>query len=303
MTQKKMRPDELLERIRNALAILHLPEMAAQLDVQAPPDEGSLEMLWRLLEPQLIARQQSAVAWRIRDAKFPEPKSLDNFQFSFQPNLEQNRVLELATLEFVRRGENLLVAGMSGTGKSHIGIALGHLACAAGFRTRYTTSADMLATLAANLPTNTLATALRQYVRPALLIIDEVGLDRPERETTSDAQLFYRVIRPRHQAPRTTIITSNIDWDKWGEYLGDDVATVAILDRLIEHGHLLTINGPSYRAYEHEKLNASSAKPAEKSPAQTVQTSQRATRTEPKAKKLNKPNKPNKTARRGGPRR
>jgi DNA replication protein DnaC len=300
MTQKKMRPDELLERIRNALAMLHLPQMAAQLDLQAPPDEGSLEMLWRLLEPQVIARQQSAVGWRIRDAKFPEPKSLDNFQFSFQPNLDQNRVLQLATLEFVRRGENLLVAGMSGTGKSHIGIALGYLACAAGFRTRYTTSADMLATLAANLPTNTLAIALRQYVRPALLIIDEVGLDRPERETTSDAQLFYRVIRPRHQAPRTTIITSNIDWDKWGEYLGDDVATVAILDRLIEHGHLLTINGPSYRAYEHEKLNASSAKPAESisTAALTVQTSQRTTK--PKA---NKPNKPNKTARQGGPRR
>ena len=299
MTQKKMRPDELLERIRNALAVLHLPEMAAQLDVQAPPDEGSLEMLWRLLEPQVIARQQSAVAWRIRDAKFPEPKSLDNFKFSFQPNLDQNRVLELATLEFVRRGENLLVAGMSGTGKSHIGIALGYLACAAGFRTRYTTSADMLTTLAANLPTNTLATALRQYVRPALLIIDEVGLDRPEREATPDAQLFYRVIRPRHQAPRTTIITSNIDWDKWGEYLGDDVATVAILDRLIEHGHLLTINGPSYRAYEHEKLNASSAKPADSTAALTVQTSQRVTSTKAKAKAK----KPNKAARRGGPRR
>jgi DNA replication protein DnaC len=213
-------------------------------------------MLWRLVEPQLIARRQRAVGYRIREARLPAPKALDNFDFGFQPNLDRERVMQLATVEFVRRGENLLVAGMSGTGKSHICIALGYLACAAGIRTRYTTSAEMLATLAASLATGMLTEALKQYVRPPLLIIDEVGLDRPEREATPDAQLFYKVIRPRHQAPRSTVITSNIDWDSWGSYLGDDVATVAILDRLIEHGHLLTINGPSWRAHQHEALNA-----------------------------------------------
>ncbi len=266
MTTSKMRPDELLERIREALSQLKLKEMAAQIDIElsAGPrrDQSWLEMLWRLLEPQAIARQQRACRYRIKRAKLPASKSLDGFDFGFQPDLDQDRVMQLATLEFVRRGENLLVAGMSGTGKSHICIALGYLACAAGISTRYTTSAEMLTSLAASLATGSLAEALKSYVRPPLLIIDEVGLDRPERESMPDAQLFYKVIRPRHQGPRSTIITSNIDWDDWGSYLGDDIATVAILDRLIEHGHLLTINGPSWRADKHKKLNAAHAQPA-----------------------------------------
>ena len=166
--------------------------------------------------------------------------------------------MTLATLDFVHRGQNLLLGGMSGTGKSHIAIAIGYLACAAGVRTRYSTSADMLANLSASLATGALSDALKPYIRPDLLIIDEVGLDRPERESLPDAQLFYRVIRPRYEAPRSTIITSNIAWDAWGTYLGDELASVAILDRLIHHGHLLTIEGPSYRAAEHSKLNARS---------------------------------------------
>lgn len=260
MARKKRTPHELIERIRVALKELRLTAMAAQLDEllsQSGVDDGSrLEFLWRLLEPQLNLRRQRSVDYRIRKARFPGFKSLDSFDFAFQKKLDRDRVLELATLDFVRRGQNLLVAGMSGTGKSHISIALGFLACAARIPTRYTTSADMLADLQAALATGLLQESLKTYVQPQLLIIDEVGLDRPERDATPDAQLFYKVIRPRHEGGRSTVITSNLAWDKWGEYLGDDVATVAILDRLIEHGHLLTIEGPSYRAAEHTKLNA-----------------------------------------------
>jgi DNA replication protein DnaC len=259
---KKTTPDELLGRIREALQELRLPEMATQLEQEllhaSPAGEGRLDFVWRLLEPQLLARRHRSVAWRVRRALLPGPKTFDEFDFAFQPKLDRDRVLELATLDFIRRGENLLVAGMSGTGKSHICIAIGQLACVAGIRTRYTTSADMLSALAASLAAGTLTQTLRAYTHPELLIIDEVGLDRPERETTPDAQLFYRVIRPRYQGTRSTVITSNIEWDKWGSYLGDDVATVAILDRLIEHGHLLRIDGPSWRGHQHEMLNARS---------------------------------------------
>ncbi len=256
MTSK--RPDELLNLLRDALSELRLPVLAEQLDatVADGSDDNRLQWLWRLVEPQLITRRERAVERRVREAKFPSRKSLDNFDFAFQPDLDRDRVLELATLDFVRRGQNVLVAGMSGTGKSHICIALGYLACAAGIRTRYTTSADMLADMHASLATNSLAEAAKPYIRPQLLIIDEVGLDRPERDKGRDAQLFYKVVRPRHSDAKSTMITSNIDWDVWGEYLGDDVATVAILDRLIEHGHLLTIKGPSWRGEQHRKLNA-----------------------------------------------
>lgn len=259
------RPDELLTLLREAFRELRLPELAAELDAvitagatEETADDGDsrLQWLWRLVEPQLNARRERATERRLIAARFPARKSLDNFDFKFQPQLDRERVLELATLDFVRRGQNLLVAGMSGTGKSHICIALGHLACAAGIRTRYTTSADMLSDLHTAVATGALAEVAKRYTKPQLLIIDEVGLDRPEREQGRDAQLFYKVVRPRHQEAKSTVITSNIDWDAWGAYLGDDVATVAILDRLIEHGHLLTIEGPSWRGEQHRKLNA-----------------------------------------------
>ena len=252
--------DDLLNNIRSALKNLRLPEMLKQLDEEletGPSDDPTrLHFLCRLPEVQDRVRRERAVDRRIRTARFPAHKTLDAFQFSFQPDLKRERILELATLDFVRRGQNVLFGGMSGTGKSHLSIALGHLACLAGFRTLYTTSADMLAALHVSLATAALGEGLKPYLAAELLIIDEVGLDRPERDTSRDAHLFYKVIAPRYDKQRSTIITSNIDWENWGSYLGDDVATVAILDRLVHHGHLVTINGPSWRAHEHEKLNA-----------------------------------------------
>ena len=252
-------PRDLLQRLLEALKELRVPVMAERLEheVDAGPDEGDsrLDFLWRLVEPQLRLRRERAVERRIAQARFPAYKTLDDFDFGFQNGLDRDRVFGLATLEFVRKGHNLLVAGMSGVGKSHICIALGHLACVAGFRTRYTTSAQMLTSLHASLATHELEPALKPYVLPQLLIIDEVGLDRPERDTARDAQLFYRVVSSRYDDQRSTVITSNIPWDGWGEALGDDLATVAILDRLIHHGHLLNIDGPSYRAAQHTELN------------------------------------------------
>ena len=252
--------DDLLNKIRDALRYLRLPETLEQLDkeLETGPSKGDtrLHFVWRLLDVQVRARKERAVDRRIRAARFPAHKTLDGFDFAFQPNLDRERVFELATLDFVRQGHNVLFAGMSGTGKSHLSIALGYLACLAGFRTLYTTSAEMLATLNASLAAAILAEALKSYLSAELLIIDEVGLDRPERDTTRDAHLFYKVIAPRYDRRRSTVITSNIDWENWGDYLGDDVATVAILDRLVHHGHLVTINGPSWRAHEHQKLNA-----------------------------------------------
>lgn len=272
MTKEKRQQEQTTttERLRTALRDLRLTEMLASLESElstGPRDDDTrLDFLWRLVESQWIARTQRSLDYRVRRAGLPELKTLDDFDFGFQPELDKDRVIELSSLDFIRRGQNLLVAGMSGTGKSHICIAIGHLACRAAIRTRYTTSANMLAELGAAAAVGDLDEALREYVRPDLLIVDEVGLDRVERAAVADAQLFYKVIRPRHEAARSTAITSNIDWEDWGKYLGDDVAAAAVLDRLIEHGHLITIKGPSWRAQEHARLNkpstdASSAKP------------------------------------------
>lgn len=261
MARRRKKPDTLAVKVREALCELRLTEMAAALDEElanAPKRrrvEAPLDMLWRLVERQLRYRRERAVERRIREARFPAPKSLDGFDFAFQPKLDRGRIMELATLEFVRRGQNVLFGGMSGTGKSHLAISLGFLACAQTLRVRYTTSSKMLELLNASLATESLPLALKPYLRCDLLIIDEVGLDRVEREASPDADLFYKVIAPRCAAPKSTIITSNIGWDQWGAYFGDDVTTVAILDRLVHRGYSISIDGPSYRAEEHKKLN------------------------------------------------
>jgi len=249
-----------LDELIDALVVLRLPVMAdaLRMEVQKGPPEGDtrLDYLWRLVEPQLCRRRENAIARRIQLARFPALKSLDGFDFDFQPHLDRDLVFELATLDFLRRGQNALFGGMSGTGKSHIAISLGYLACAHGFRVRYTTSADMLANLYASLATHSLTQALQPFLRCQLLIIDEVGLDSAERDTSKDAGLFYKVVQHRYDNGASTVITTNIDWQCWGEYLGgDSVATSAILDRLIHCGYAITIDGPSWRAEEHKRLN------------------------------------------------
>lgn len=224
-----------------------------------------LSLAHRALEPQLRTRRENSIARRIQLARFPALKSLDRFDFDFQPDLDRDLVFELATLDFLRRGHNALFAGMSGTGKSHIAISIGYLACAQGFRVRYTTSADLLAILFASLATSSLAEALQPFLRCQLLIIDEVGLDSAERDTSKDAGLFYKVVQHRYEKVASTIITTNIDWECWADYLGgDSVATSAILDRLIHRGYAITIDGPSWRANEHKRLNQRGRKSTDK---------------------------------------
>jgi DNA replication protein DnaC len=243
---------------------LQLPTMAeafqAEVEAGPRPDDTRYDLLHRLLKVQLQRRRENATARRIKAARFPASKSLDDFDFDFQKQLDRSFVMELATIDFVRRGYNLLVGGASGTGKSHICISLGHLACAQNLSVRYTTSADMLRTLFAALATNSLADDIKPFTRCQLLIIDEVGLDRTELDRSRDAQLFYKVVQSRYDDGVSTIITTNLEWDSWGTSLGGDyLATGALLDRLIHRGYLLKIDGPSWRAHQHKKLNQRSA--------------------------------------------
>lgn len=259
MANTETTPAETLNQLRSNLVELRLHDMLEQLDreVESNSDDHWIERLARLFNAQLRARRERGIERRIKAARFPATKSLDNFDFDFQTGVRKDQILNLATLEWLRNGDSILFAGMSGTGKSHIAIALAHLACVEGFRVLYTTSADMLTALHFALATQDLQQAMRPYVRCQLLLIDEVGLDKPERRAfkTDDASLFYKVVAARYQLGRSCIITTNIDWEKWGDYLGDEVATAAILDRLIHRSYAITIKGPSWRAHQHEQLN------------------------------------------------
>jgi DNA replication protein DnaC len=223
------------------------------------PTEDRLAWLWRLLEPQLRRRLESRFDRRVRESHLPARKTFAEFDFLFQPGLDRDLVMELAALGFVKQGKNILLAGMSGTGKSHIGMALCLNGCAENLRVLYTTSAGMLAELNASLADGTLEEALKPYVNADLLMVDEIGLEQVERKAASRSGLVQKVLIPRYNERRSTIVTSNIDWAAWGEYLDDHLGATALIDRLLHHSHVIVIKGPSWRDHVHQQeVNAAS---------------------------------------------
>jgi DNA replication protein DnaC len=162
--------------------------------------------------------------------------------------------MELSTLNFIERKQGLILAGNSGTGKSYIAKALILCACQRLYRSRYTTASDMLKELMSGLSDESLEQKLKKYISPEVLLIDEMGFDRLEQESSRNASLFFKVIDGRY-CKSSTIITSNIDFKDLGDYLGDPVITTAIVDRMIHHSIIINIEGPSYRMHESKKLN------------------------------------------------
>jgi DNA replication protein DnaC len=162
--------------------------------------------------------------------------------------------MELATLGFVKRKQWLILAGSSGTGKSHIAKAILLLACQHLYRCRYVTASSMLRDLLSGLADDSLEDKLKSYVRPDILLIDEIGFDRLEQESNRNASLFFKVIEGRY-CKNTTILTTNIDFKALGQYLGDPVVTAALVDRMVHHAVIIHIEGPSYRMHESKQLN------------------------------------------------
>ena len=209
-----------------------------------------LEFLRVLIGEQADRRREQAVAHRIREARFRDGKTLADFDWQFNAaTIDRVRIETLATAEFIGRRENLVVVGQSGVGKSHIVQAIGLRACALGYRVRYTTSAGVLADLTASLADQTLPRRLREYARFDLLILDEFGFDRIERsEAQQAASLLYKLIDAR-SPNRSTALVTNIDFEAWGEYLGDPPLAMAFLDRIVDGAIIVKINGKSYRAH------------------------------------------------------
>ena len=189
-------------------------------------------------------------AWRAGFAKptLRSSKTLEGFDWQFNPKaFDRVQIEELATGDFIRRRDNLILVGWSGIGKSHIIQAVGQKACVQGYRVLYRTSAELLADLTASLADKTLPARLRRYASPDLLIIDEFGFDRIERtECPEAAHLLYKIIAARNQK-RSTAVVTNVDFDKWGEYLPDGPLAMAFLDRLVERAIILKIKGKTYR--------------------------------------------------------
>ena len=213
------------------------------------------ELLERLFTQEADALIQRRIERRIKQSKLPERKLLADFDFSFQKGLDKARIMEIAGLDFVKRKQGLILAGNSGTGKSHIAKAILLIGCMKTYSCRYTTAADMLRELLASLADDTLEKKLKRYLSPDILLIDEVGFDRLEQQDAYNANLFHKVIDGRY-CKKTTILTTNIDFKQLGDYLGDPVITTAIVDRMVHHSIIINIEGPSWRLHESQELNA-----------------------------------------------
>jgi DNA replication protein DnaC len=245
---------DLRGRILEYCQTLRVPLSEVELDAvlaQAEKERfGPLELLARLLGPQADLRRQRAIERRIREARFREPATLESFDWLFNAEaIDRAQIESLAAGEFIRRGDNLVIAGQSGVGKSRIVQSVGRAACVLGYRVRYTTSAELLLDLTASLADHSLPQRLRYYTNFELLIIDEFGFDKIERaESGQAASLLYKVVDSRGPK-RSTALVTNISFEAWAEYLGDAPLAMAILDRLVDGAIVLKIEGRSYRAH------------------------------------------------------
>lgn len=243
-----------MERIANYCQKLNLTRTVDILDSLA--EEASKKELSytdfteKLLEVEATAAYERSTKTILKFARFPYLKTIEDFDFTFQPSIDKKKILELSTLRFLDNGQNVIFLGPPGVGKTHLAIALGLKAARANYRPHFTTAADMMARLKSGLLSGNLDERMRILLRVRLLIIDEVGylpLDQGE------ASLFFQVISKRYEKG-SIILTSNKSFSEWGEIMaGDTTIASAILDRLLHHSTTINIKGESYRLKEKKK--------------------------------------------------
>lgn len=209
------------------------------------------DYLLRLLEQEVLSKIERSVNRRIQLATFPQIKRLEEFDFTWQPKINEKLIRELATLEFLKTAKNILFVGAPGVGKTHLAIALGIKAAQARKRVLFFTTEHLTAQLAAAEVSGRLNLFLDQMARTDLLIIDELGYLSLTKQT---ARLFFQLISKRYEKG-SIIVTSNKPFEQWGEIFTDDVVAAAILDRLLHHSYPFLINGKSFRTKNINKSN------------------------------------------------
>lgn len=245
---------DLLDRIRGALVGLRMPRALEALDYTMLQIERgeitALEAIDSLLSEEYATRETRRIDVALRTARLLPVKTLESFDFSFQPSLDRGRIAALAQLDFIRRAEVVHFLGPPGTGKSHLATALGVAAVKAGRSVYRTTLAELIAALSQAEREGRLGEKIRFYSRAALLIVDEIGY-LPI--TSGGANLFFQLVNARYEKG-AMILTSNRGFAEWGEVFGDPVVATALLDRLLHHAVVIQIAGASYRLRAHADL-------------------------------------------------
>lgn len=236
----------LFKDLRN----LKLSGIAKTLEVrneQAIKEKLSyMEFLELLIEDELANRKDNSYKKRFQKAHFPFTKTLEEYDFNFQPTLNRQEIYNLATCEFIRKKENVVFIGPPGTGKTHLSISIGIKALQQGYKVIFTTVSDMMSALFESKADNSYAQKLKYYLSSDLLILDELGFRKLNEHIVDQ---FYEIISQRYEKG-SLIITSNKTFDEWGNIFWDSILASAILDRIVHHCHLVLIKGESYRMRE-----------------------------------------------------
>ena len=233
------------DRLQDNLLRLKLSRAAEVLNTvaeQAKENKSSyFSFLDHLLEEEVAAKEKRRIQTAMKTAGLPVAKTIEEYDFSFHPQLDQKEVMELFDLSFISDQENVIFLGPPGVGKTHLAISLAIKACHHGFKVYFTTMNTLIRKLKEG------ATRQKAYLSSSLVVVDEVGY-LPV--TTEEAYLFFQFVSHRYERS-STIITSNKSFGDWQELFGDPVIATAILDRLLHHSRVVNIKGHSYRLKEH----------------------------------------------------
>jgi DNA replication protein DnaC len=233
---------------------LKLPTVLRYEEVQRLAQEqgwGYEQFLAEILRQEIVQRQENQMKRRIRNAHFPLNKSLDDFRFNHLPNVQEATVWQLATGEFVKRKENVIMIGNPGTGKTHLAIGLGRRLCKEGFSVRFYTAANLVTELSEAQEFHRLTKVERILSKVDLLIVDELSYLTFSK---AHAELLFHVLSNRNERG-SVIITTNLEFSRWGELFPNEMLTAALIDRLTHRAHIMDMNSESYRL--KQRLEAS----------------------------------------------
>ena len=248
-----------LERLHNLLSELKMAEASTLLESHlqraSQGDRSYADFLLDLLDAESRARKEERFRQALKRARLPAVKTLEQFDFSFQPSIDQSQIRELRTLRFVHEAGNVVFLGPPGVGKTHLAVALTVEAIRAGFSAQYITAHDLVSDLGKAAREGRLDRRLRSFVNPRVLVVDEMGY-LPLDEV--GATLFFQLVTARYEKG-SILLTSNKSYGDWGSVFGDAVRATAVLDRLLHHATTINIRGDSYRMKERRKAGLHSS--------------------------------------------
>jgi len=238
---------ELTAQLEHYLKFLRLPGIL--LHYQDLADQATQkklhydEYLTLVLEAEVKRKQEVSIKTKVTTARFPYVKTIEQFDFSFQPSLNEKEIARLGSLAFIEAKGNVIFLGPPGVGKTHLAVGLGVKACMAGYRVLFLTAQKLLEELTIAKREGNLMGKILAYGRLHLLVIDEMGYMPINRD---QANLLFQLIATRYEKG-AIILTSNYNFDEWGSIFEDAVAAAAIIDRLVHHANIFYVNGSSYR--------------------------------------------------------